>query len=141
MNRNISEIFDEVKKENTREGKINILRKYRNPILESVLRFATNPNIKFRYKTKESLPPYKPNIVPAGLGYTNIGNHLRTCYLFEENNPKRPANLSQEKMDMIMMGILEILEDREAEVFANMITKDLHLEMVDWDFVRETFGW
>lgn len=132
----IYEIFDEFEKADKKEDKINILRFNSNYALREVLRGTFNPNIKF---TIDKVPPYKPSDAPIGLGYTSINQELGRAYLFEAGNPRADPNLSEDRKEKILIQILEALEQREAEVFMNMLLKKQKVKGLDAKIVKEAF--
>jgi hypothetical protein len=73
------------------------------------------------------------------LGYTSIAQELGRAYLFEEGNPRVEPNLTYERKEKILIQILEALEKREAEVFLNMLLKDLKVKNLDYRIVNEAF--
>ena len=130
------EIFDEFEKATTQQDRINILRFNYGTGLHYVLRAAFHPNIKF---VVNKVPKYKPSITPIGLGYSSIIHELRRFYLFEEGNPKRPPNLTYERMEQILIQILEGLEAKEAVVLTNLLLKNLRIKNLDKDVIKEAF--
>lgn len=135
--RNLYEIFEEFEKAPTKEAKQNILKKYYNSVLESVLRGTYHPKIEY---VIERVPYYKPDTKsPQGMGYTNMAAEIQRAYLFEKNNPKVAKNLTQQRKEEILTQILESLEAREANVYMNMLLKKDQAKGLDYAFVKETF--
>lgn len=134
--KNIYEIFDEFAKAETKQGRIEVLRKNDNQALRHVLRGSFDPSIEFAV---ESVPYYKPSDAPAGLGYTSINVELGRAYLFQKEHPKLDPNLTTERREKILIQILEALEAREAEVFMNMILKKQKVSGLNAKIVREAF--
>ncbi len=135
-NMNIYEIFNEFEKANTRNEKIDVLRRHGNYALRSVLKGTFDPNVKF---VIQNIPYYKPSDAPPGLGYTSINQELGRAYLFEENNPKVASNLSMKRREEILIQILESLEAKEAEVYMNMLLKKQRVEGMTTEIVKEAF--
>lgn len=134
--KNIYEIFDEYEKAETIDDKINVLRSNESYALRNVLQGTFDRNIKFSIKT---IPNYKISDAPPGLGYTSIHVELGRIYIFEENNPKVSPNLSLERKNQILIQILESLEAREAEVFANMLLKKQNVKGLTYAIVKQAF--
>lgn len=132
----ISEIFDEFEKASTKEEKIKVLRNNNNYALRNVLQGTFNPNIQFIF---ENIPKYKASDAPAGLGYSSIHQELSRVYLFEKNNPKVSPQLTEKRKQELLIQILESLEAREAEVFANMILKKQNVKGLNKELVQEVF--
>ena len=134
--KNIYEVFDDIAKAKTRAEKIDILRSDRRKVLKDVLQGAFHPGIKFVF---DKPLEYTPSDSPPGLGYTSIEQEMKRVYLFVEGNPRVDPNLTQQRKEHILMQILEALEAREAEVFMNMMLKDLKVKGLDEKLVREAF--
>lgn len=136
MKKLICEIFDEIEKAKTKEDRLAILRYNDSFDLRCVLRGTFHPNIKYMI---DSVPYYKPSDAPSGLSGNTISREIRRVYVFEENNPKRSPNLTREKMEKILIQILESLEAKEAEVFMNMLLKKQKVQGLDYDLVKEAY--
>jgi hypothetical protein len=134
--KNIYEVFDDIAKAKTRAERIDILRSDRRKVLKDVLQGAFHPGIKFVF---DKPLEYTPSDSPPGLGYTSIEQEMKRVYLFVEGNPRVDPNLTQQRKEHILMQILEALEAREAEVFMNMMLKDLKVKGLDEKLVREAF--
>ena len=132
----ISEIFDEFEAAPSRQGRIEVLHKNVSYALREVLRGAFHPDIRF---VIDKVPYYKPSDAPPGLGYTSIHQELGRAYLFEEGNPKVSPNLSYDRKEQVLIQILEALEKREAEIYMNMLLKNLKIKGLDSKIVREAF--
>ena len=136
MYKNVYEIFDEFEQAKTKKDKIDVLRRNVNYALRNVLQGTFNPNIQFIF---EKIPNYKVSDAPVGLGYSTIHQELGRVYLFEKNNPKVSPQLTQKRKEEILIQVLESLEAREAEVYANMIMKKQNVKGLDKKIVKEAF--
>ena len=134
MKANIYEILDQVAKAKDKEERINILRYNYSDALRDVLIGAFHPGITFAVK---EIPPYKSEDVPPGMSYGNMSVALDKVYLFMENNPRTPPNLTYERKVQLLQQLLEGLEPKEAEVFANMLKKDLKVKGLTKELVNE----
>jgi hypothetical protein len=135
-NKNIYEVFDEFKKAKTKEERLSILRNNDSWALKNVIMGALHPDVKFVIK---KIPNFKAEIAPAGLAYNHMTDALSKVYLFMENNPKVSPNLTLERKEQLLIQILESLEKHEAEVFANMIKKDLKVPHLTAKLANEAF--
>lgn len=135
-NKNIYEVFDEFKKAKTKEERLSILRNNDSWALKNVIMGALHPDVKFVIK---KIPNFKAEIAPAGLAYNHMTDALSKVYLFMENNPKVSPNLTLERKEQLLIQILESLEKLEAEVFANMIKKDLKVPHLTAKLANEAF--
>jgi len=136
--KNIYEIFEEFNNAETRQDRIEVLRKNRliNKRLVVVLQAAFHPDVKFVFKKPLQ---YKKSDAPPGLGYTSIEMETRKLYLFLENSNRVDPNLTQERKEVLAIQILEALEAKEAEVFMNMLMKDLKVKGLTYKLVNEAF--
>jgi len=132
----IYEILNDVNNASTKSERIDILRRNGRQSLKNVLQGAFHPKIKFVVKSPIS---YKKQEVPPGMGYTNIDTELKRIYLFVEGSKKVDPNLKLAKKINILTELLEAMEPKEAEIFMNMILKDLKLKNITYDLVKEAF--
>lgn len=133
--KNIYEVFDDFRNVKTKAERIEVLRKNDTWALRQVLLGAFHPNIQFTVK----IPEYKSQDMPAGMSYSNMTTELGRIYLFVKDNPKAPAGLTEKRKEEILIQILEVLEKKEAEVFANMIRKDLKVPYLTEAMVNDAF--
>lgn len=134
--KNIYEIFDEFEKAETDYDRVCVLRFNESWAMKNVLRGAFDPNVRF---VIERVPYYKPSDAPIAMGYTSITQELGRAYIFEDGNPRVEPNLTYDRKEKILIQILESLEKREAEVFMNMIMKNLKVKNLDYRIVKEAF--
>lgn len=131
----MSEIFDAVTNAPSRQEKINALRNNNCFALKYLLTGIYNPAIRFVF---DKAPEFKKSGIPDGMGYTSIHQELGRAYLFEQGNTKVDPNLSLTRKKELLIQILEALEDREADLFVNMIEKR-PVKGIDYDLVKEAF--
>jgi hypothetical protein len=135
-NKNIYEVFDEFKGAATKKDRIDVLRKNENYALRSILAGGLDKNIEF---SVQKVPDYKAEDVPPGLSYNHMTYALSKVYLFMKSNPRTPAELTEQRRDQLLIQILESLEPKEAEVYANMLRKDLKVPYLTEALVNEAF--
>ncbi len=133
--KNIYEVLNEFKTVKTKQERIGVLRKNESWALKSVLQGAFHPDIKFNTK----VPDYKKVDVPPGMSYDHMTSAMQRVYLFHEGNPKAPAGLTDKRRTELLIQILESLEPQEAEVFTNMLQKDLKIPYLTQGLVNEAF--
>lgn len=129
------EVFDEFVAAESREDKINVLRRNDSWPLKNILKGTFDPNVQFTIK----VPEYKRSDVPDGMSYSSIHHEISRAYLFEAGNPKVPPTLSDRRKEEILIQILEVLEAREAEIFAAMIEKKNIIPGLTADLIAEAF--
>lgn len=136
MNQNMYEIFRDFERAPDRASKIAVLQKNRRQTLLDVLQGSFHPDIKFVIKSK---PSYRRSDAPPGLGYSSIDIEMKRIYLFVEGAQKVPADLTDIRRQHILIQILEALEAAEADVFMNMLLKDLKVKGLTYKIVQEAF--
>lgn len=135
--KNVYEVFDDFKQAKTKNDRIDVLKRNDSYALRSILKGALDDKIVFNV---DKLPSYKHDKdVPTGLGYSNLTEEFGRIYLFVKDHPKTPPTLTEERRTQILIQILEALEQREAEVFANMLQKDLKVPYLTTNLVNEAF--
>jgi hypothetical protein len=134
--KNIYEVFNEFKAASTKKDRIDVLRKNETWALRSVLVGGIDKKIEFDI---DNIPEYKIEEVPPGMSYNHINNALTKVYLFMKNNPRTPAGLTEERKKQLLIQLLESMEPPEAEVYCNMIKKDLKIPYLTEALVNEAF--
>jgi hypothetical protein len=136
MTKAVYEMLDDVIKAKTDDERIAALQKNDSYVLRCILRATFHPNIRF---VIDEIPPYKPNDSPPEMSENNIYQEVKRIYLFEENNPLVSPNLTLDRRKQILIQILESMEAREAEVFINMLKKDLKIPGLTYEIVDKAF--
>lgn len=116
--------------------KVGVLQRNGNETLKNVLQAVFHPGIQFVIK---DIPKYKKSDAPPGMGYTSIELEMKRIYLFVEGSLRVDPNLTLQRKQVILAQMLEAMEPKEAEVFKNMILKDLKIKDLTPDVVREAF--
>ena len=135
MTKLLHEVFSEFEQRTTKHDKLSVLRFNQSWALKQILKGTFDPNIQFAV----DVPEYKSMIAPVGLGYSTIHQELGRAYLFERGNPKVPPELTDQRKKEIFIQILEALESKEAEIFANMVRKKQKVKGLTYDLVKEAF--
>ena len=135
-NKNIYEIFDEFKKAKTKVDRIDVLRKNDCYALRNILMGALNPNIKF---SVDNIPEFRRVDIPPGMSYEHMSGALQRAYLFQKDNPRTPAGLTDKRRDEILIQILESLEEKEADIFICLLKKDLKIPYLTSALINEAF--
>ena len=135
-NKNIYEVFDDFRKASNKADRLAVLRNNNTYALKNVLMGAFNKNIKF---TVKEVPNFNRVPIPAGMSYSHMTNALDRAYLFTEGNPRVPAGLTEKRKTELLIQILESLEEKEADVFASMIKKNLNVPHLTQTLINETF--
>jgi hypothetical protein len=136
MRKNFYEIFEEVEKAPDTLSKVNVLRQNQSPALITFFRNIYSPNVKYCVK---EIPKYKNLHHPIGMGETSIDMELRTSYLFEESHPKKPPNMSEVRLNQILIQILECLETKEAKIYSDMLFKKIDYPSISKALVQAAF--
>jgi hypothetical protein len=73
------------------------------------------------------------------MGYSSMDIEMKRIYLFVEGSQKASKNLTDIRRQQLLIQILEALEASEADVFMNMILKDLKVKGLTYKIVQEAF--
>ena len=133
--KNIYEVFNDFKSAKNKKDRIDVLRRNKSYALTNVLIGAFDKRIEFAIP----VPEYKSEDVPVGMSYNHMTHAMDKVYLFVKNNPRVAANLTAERKTQLLTQLLESLEPREAEVFVNMMKKDLKVPHLTEALVNEAF--
>lgn len=138
-NKNVYEVLNEFKSAKTKQERIDVLKRNDTYALRNVLFGALVPNVEF---TVKKIPEYKKIDIPQGMSYSHMTEALSRVYLFTKDNPRKPAGLTEKRETELLIQLLESLEPPEAEVFANMLRKDLKVPYLTTNLINEAFpGW
>lgn len=130
-----SEIIEEFKKETTKEGRLEALRKYTKYRFHEFLFGVFSDKVKFDVE----IPQYRPSELYAGANDTYINIEFKRMYLFITGHPKRPSDLTKEKQTKLLKSILEALHKDEAALYIKMLKKDLEVPYLTKKLVKEAF--
>lgn len=134
--KNVYEIFEDFGKVKTKAERIDILRKNDSYALRQVLLGVFHPHIKF---TVDTIPEFKRESIPPGMSYGHMTEALSRVYLFTSGNPRVPAGLTEKRKIEILIQILESLEEKEADIFAGLLKKDLKVPYLTSALINEAF--
>lgn len=136
MLKNVYEILDEFSLVTTRSERKEVLLKYNFLYFKEVLKYTFNPNYKF-YINEFPKDYIKPD-TEVGIRYAGIESEIRKAYLFLKGDPTADV-LTEEKRHTLLLQLLESFEPREAEVFVNMMKKDLKTKWLTRSLVEEVY--
>jgi hypothetical protein len=131
----IPQIFDEVERTPSKQGKINCLRTYDHPILRGMLQINFNPD--FKLDLPEGTPPYKRDEkIPVGYSETNLFAEFRRMYIWGQ-----PSNLTKVKKETLFIQLLEGIHWTEADDLCLCKDKKLQTKYktITEELVREAF--
>ena len=134
-NKLFSEIFAEFEKAETKQDRINVLRKYDHPRLREFFVYLFNPTLQFDVE----VPKYRPATEPEGLNYTYLDIEVPKLYRFIKNHRDRPAGLTPEKQKSLLVVVLESLHKDEAELLTKLIKKDLGIKYLTIKLIQEAY--
>jgi hypothetical protein len=136
MIKNIYEILEEFEAATTKADRQRVLAENASQHFLWVLKYTFDPQYQFYIK---SFPKdyIKPDTFP-GIRYAGIESEIRRVYLFLKGNETADA-MSLEKMNQVLVQLLESFEPQEAQIFVNMLKKDLQVKYLTYNLVKETF--
>jgi len=137
MIKNIYEILDLFNKEQTRQDRIKILQENNQPHFLEVLKFTFNPKYEF-YVEKEFPKDYKKPDTFPGIRLAGIESEIRRIYLWMKGNPVAD-HLTEEKRHVLLLQLFESFEPREAEIWFNMMKKNLKVPGLTESLVQEVY--
>lgn len=136
MIKRIYEILDECRLAETLEEVVHILRSNDSPTLREVFKCAYHPytqwylsDIPDNYKKPDTLP---------GISRTQLYTEFRRIYLFQKGHPTADS-LSEEKRKNLLTQILEGLEPDDAQIFIDVLRKDLQIQDLTPEVINAAF--
>lgn len=136
MIKNVYEILDEFERAQNKEERIRVLKDNALHHFLQVLKYTFDP--KYQFYVKEFPKNYvQPDTFP-GIRYSGIESEIRRVYLFLKGNETADI-LSEEKRNQILVELLEAFEPREAQVFVNMMKKNLQVKHLTPTLIKEAF--
>lgn len=134
MRKNIYEVFDEFEKQQTKEGKIDVLARNWSPTLKLVLQLAYRPEIQWKHNTYPA--SYKKQDVVPGYSFASLDTEIKRLYIFQRGNPSA-EKLTPKRSEELLVVLLESLEPREAEIVIGIFRKDLKVKGLTEKFIRK----
>ena len=137
MIKNVHEILDEFTLAINKEQRIEILQQNNLYHFKEVLKYTFNKNYQFYVEDKFPTDYIKPDTL-LGIRYAGIESEIRRAYLFLKGDPTSDS-LTDAKRNLLLLQLLESFEPKEAEIFFNMLNKDLKIAGLTEDLVREVY--
>ena len=134
---NVHEVFDKFVNAPTIEEKKQVLWNNQFQHIKEVLKYAFNPKYQFFVEDKFPEDYIKPDTV-LGLRVAGIESEIRKAYLFLKGDVTAES-LTPQKRHNLLLQLLESFEPKEAEIFHNMLQKDLKIEGLTKELVEEVF--
>ncbi len=135
--KNVYEIFDEFEEAKTKQERLKIIEKNLSKILVEVLELTFHPNYQWHITDVPDNYIEATNNLP-GLSPLQLSTQIRKLYLFKKGD-ETADKLTPEKMNQLLLQILESLEPREAEVVFGILRKDQGVKGLTYKFVKEAF--
>lgn len=136
MLKNIYEIFDEFSSKTNKSDRIKVLHENNTNHLRQLLKYTFDPQYQF-YISEFPKNYKKPDTLP-GIRIAGIESEIKRAYLFLKGN-ETADKLTPQKMNQLLVTLLESFEPREAEVFVNMMKKNLRVPFLTKNLVDEAF--
>jgi hypothetical protein len=136
MIKNIYEILDEFEQATNKEQRIKVLQDNAIPHFLQVLKYTFDP--QYQFYIKEFPKNYIQPDTHPGIRYAGIESEIRRAYLFLKGNETADV-ISETKRNQILVELLEAFEPREAQVFVNMMKKNLQIKHLTHNLVKEAF--
>lgn len=136
MTKSIPQIFAEFKKATNEKERVEVLRKNGSIPLYQTLALAMAPQVVLLVK---DVPEYQPTAESETMGYNNLPGVLKKFYLFLSGHPRRPANLSDRKMNDLLIQAFESVDSADAKVLEGIIKRDLGVPYLTPKLVEKAF--
>jgi len=128
----IAEILKLSSQQKTNQEKIQVLHQHDNQVLQTILKYAFCPSIKFNLP--EGAPPYKENIFDDC--QPMLYQEARRLYLFIDGGNKDLTTLKRENL---FIGLLESLDKEDAKLVCAMKDKKIPYKGITSKLVKEAF--
>ena len=131
------EILEKVEKAKNKSERIQILRKHNSEALRQVLKAAFDPNIIWR------IPPgeisYNKEFMPDGTGHSSLNQEAGKLYHYIVGGN---TNIDNEKCMKMFIGVLECLDENEAQLLISAKDKKLYKRYkgLSVNVVKEAFS-
>ncbi len=132
MKLGISEILAQAVKKETKEEKIELLRKYDSVTLRTILQGAFDPNIE--WELPEGDPPYKPCDYLDQQG--RLYQETRRLWIFLKG--RRP-DIPPVKKEALFIGLIESLDKEDAKLMLAVKDKKMPYKGITYKLVQEAF--
>jgi len=132
----VSELFDLIEKQKSKEEKIGLLRQNGELITKAILHMNYEGNVKFLLPEGE--PPFKKEKdKPMGFQETTLALELRRFYIFFQED----INITKLKREALFIAMLEGLHWTEAELICLVKDKNLQSKYPSFtlEFITEAF--
>lgn len=134
---NVYEILSKFDAVETRPERIRILQENNQHYFKEVLKYTFNPKYEFYTESKFPVDYQKPDTFP-GLRLAGIESEHRKAYLFQKGN-ETAESLTEEKRHVLLLQLLESFEPQEAEIWFNMLKKNLKIKGLTASLVNEVY--
>jgi len=132
MKLGISEILELASKKETKEEKIEVLRKYDGVTLRTILQGAFDPGIE--WDLPEGAPPYKPCDFLDQQG--RLYQETRRLWIFLKG--RRP-DIKPVKKEQLFIGLIESLDKDDAKLLLAIKDKKMPYKGITYKLVQEAF--
>lgn len=132
----IYEILDECRLCETLDEVVNVMKKYDSPTIREVFKCAYHPYTEW-YLSDIPEDYKKPDTLP-GISRTQLYTEFRRIYLFQKGHPVADT-LSEEKRKNLLIQILEGLEPDDAQIFIDVLRKDLKIQDLTPEVINLAF--
>lgn len=132
MKKSIYNILKECSEPRTVKERVQRLQQYGLPVVQQILKYAFDPNIKFLLP--EGTPPYKPNEYVDQEGI--LFSEARKLYLFVEGGNN---NLTKFRRETLFIQFIEGIDKNDAILICYVKDKKLPFKSLTADVVKQAF--
>ena len=133
----IGEILSDIDKTKSRQGKKNILTKFKDvKVLRHLLRGTFDPRVEWLVDEEPDFK--KDDITPEGEQPNSLYIEIPKCSLFVKGHPSS-AKVQLKRLKEILIQILESLHPTEAALYMQMLKKKSKVKGLTSKLVLEVF--
>ena len=111
MKTSVPQVFEEVEKQPSKEGKIRVLRSFDHNVVRGILKLNFDPSMKMDLPPGE--PPFKKDTnVPEGYSESNLYVEHRRFYIWLDPT----KNINKVRKESLFIQMLEGMHLKEAEL-------------------------
>jgi len=135
--KNIFEVLDEIEEASSKKEKMEAIQRNLSKTLVQVFELTYHP--QYEWLIQEMPENYIiPNNTLPGISRVQLSTEIRKLYMFRKGDTTA-EKLGPKKRNELLIQLLEALEPREAEVIIGIFKKDLGVNGLNYNFIKEAF--
>ena len=135
--KNIFEVLDEIEEASSKKEKMAAIERNLSKTLVQVFELTYHPQYQWLITEMPENYIIPTNTLP-GISRVQLSTEIRKLYMFRKGEPTA-ERLGSQKRNQLLLQLLEALEPREAEVIIGIFKKDLGVNGLNYNFIKEAF--